>query len=187
MLAAVDRNEAFGLDQTMLALAGLVVCASLVQAPQEIGLRNVSVSEWWRWFRLACLFACCLLGIGVILIPVALVLGQPIFPMRYPFSLNGLIFMCVYAPVTEEVTYRLLLTLACRPTLGTGGTILASGLLFAGVHINGGNPGLDNMVAGFLLEWVFLRSRSILVPIAMHAGGNALAFSVHVASWHLWH
>ena len=77
-----------------------------------------------------------------------------------------------------------MLTIAVLQTLGERMTILLSGFVFAVVHILWGNPGPDNQIAGFLLQWAYLRSGTILVPIALHAAGNAVAASLHVASWY---
>ena len=55
----------------------------------------------------------------------------------------------------------------------------ASGLLFGGLHVLYGNPGPDNLVAGFFLAWAILKSGSILVPLALHALGNLCV----IAAW----
>jgi membrane protease YdiL (CAAX protease family) len=93
--------------------------------------------------------------------------------------------MCLYAPIVEETVFRLLLTAALLPTLGERWTIVASGAAFAIVHILRGNPGPDNLIAGFMLEWAFLRSGTILVPLAFHAGGNLIALTSHVVIWYV--
>jgi membrane protease YdiL (CAAX protease family) len=79
---------------------------------------------------------------------------------------------CVRAPVLEETVFRLLL---CAPLVAAGGrwvAIVASGALFAYYHVHWGVPGPDNMTAGFLFAWAYLRSNSLLVPIVLHALGN---------------
>jgi len=95
-----------------------------------------------------------------------------------------LFWMCFYAPLVEEIVFRSLLTAAVYPLIGQRGAIVVSGVVFAMIHVIGGNPGPDNQVAGFLLEWAFLRSGTILVPMAMHAAGNLIAFGIHIASWY---
>jgi len=67
---------------------------------------------------------------------------------------------------------------------GERGTILASGLVFALIHILRGNASPENQIAGFLLEWAFLRSGTILVPIAMHSAGNLIALGFQVGGWY---
>jgi len=68
--------------------------------------------------------------------------------------------------------------------LGPRGTIVASGLLFGALHVLYGNPGPDNLLAGFLLAWTYLRSGSILVPFALHALGNLGVLASWVALWY---
>jgi membrane protease YdiL (CAAX protease family) len=92
--------------------------------------------------------------------------------------------MCVFAPVVEGLLFRSLLIFAVRPTLGDYGAIIASGLLFAAIHVIGGNPSPENQIAGFVFAWAYLRSGTILVPLSWHAAGNVLAFGAQVANWH---
>jgi len=79
----------------------------------------------------------------------------------------------VHAPLVEEVTFRLLL---CAPLVGrlsSAANIALSGIVFTLAHWITGGLGPDSVVGGFFLAWAFLRSGTILVPIAMHALGNA--------------
>jgi uncharacterized protein len=88
--------------------------------------------------------------------------------------------MCISAPVHEELVYRVLLTVALLPLLGFYGTVIAGGIIFAMIHVLGGNPGADNVIAGFFLQWAYMRSGTLLVPLAMHASGNAIALSAQL-------
>lgn len=81
---------------------------------------------------------------------------------------------CLPTPIAEEGIYRLVLCVPFAALIGRKGTIVVSGCVFAALHVVYGNPGIDNAVAGFLLGWVFLKSRSLLVPIAWHSLGNLL-------------
>ena len=113
-------------------------------------------------------------------------LGIPLPIPRIAPSRNQFVFMTVYAPLLEEVTYRALLALAILPVLGERGTILVGGAIFAMMHVKHGNPGVDNQIAGFMLMWAYLRSGTLLVPLAMHAAGNCIAFlvqSAHFCGW----
>ena len=67
----------------------------------------------------------------------------------------------------------------------SSGAILVSGLIFGLIHVLGGNASPENHIAGFMLAWAFLRSGTILVPIATHSAGNLLALSGQVAGWYL--
>jgi uncharacterized protein len=89
-------------------------------------------------------------------------------------------WMCISAPIHEELVYRVLLTIALLPLLGFYGTVVAGGGVFAMIHVLGGNPGPDNLIAGFFLQWAYMRSGTVLVPLAMHASGNAIALSAQL-------
>ncbi len=86
---------------------------------------------------------------------------------------------CLMAPIVEEPIYRFVVCVPVDATFGRWPAIAASGILFAGLHVLYGNPAPTNMVAGFFLAWAYLKSRSLLVPIILHALGN---LSVGVAA-----
>ena len=56
-----------------------------------------------------------------------------------------------------------------------------SGLIFAVLHAVYGNASPENLLGGFILMWVFLKSETIIVPIALHSLGNFCAFAFQVA------
>lgn len=182
------RLQHLGVSPELLVL--LVLVAVIVLRNGDVGclgLRLSPVGGWWHWCRLA-------LVIGLILGGLLLLWGAVIYFGHISVTMTAIdpeqrlwmfAYMCITAPLTEELVFRSLLTVAVRPTLGDRGTIIVSGLLFAAAHIIGGNPGLENQVAGFLLMWAFLRSGTILVPLAWHSAGNLVAFSAQVANWHL--
>jgi len=91
---------------------------------------------------------------------------------------------CVDAPFYEELIFRSLLFVAVLPTIGGRCAVILSGVLFAAIHVLRGNPGPDNQIAGFMLAWAFLKSRTILVPIAMHSAGNFFAVGFHAACFY---
>jgi len=83
---------------------------------------------------------------------------------------------CLAAPVLEEAVYRFALCAPTAPILGRWPVIILSGLAFGWLHFIYGNPGPDNLIAGFLLAWAYLKSESILVPVVLHALGNFFVF-----------
>ena len=87
-------------------------------------------------------------------------------------SLSRRVEMLMLAPLFEELLYRGAL---CTALMGVGGRALAvagGGLAFAWLHWFGGVLGPDNLLAGFLFSWAFVRSRTLLVPVAFHCFGN---------------
>ena len=79
---------------------------------------------------------------------------------------------CLVAPLLEETIYRFALCSVGAVLLGRWPTIVLSGLVFAGLHVLYGSPSPENLIAGLFLGWAYLRSKNLLVPIALHSLGN---------------
>lgn len=104
--------------------------------------------------------------------------------MEPGLRLERLLYACVRAPLIEELPYRLGVCTFLVVAWGPRGAILVSGLAFGYLHVIYGNPGPDNLLAGYLLAWAFLRSGSLLVPLVLHSLGNFAALLLQVATWH---
>lgn len=72
----------------------------------------------------------------------------------------------------EETIYRWLLVTAVAALGWRWCAVVASGAVFAYLHFVYGNAGPDNFIGGYLFAWMYLRSGSILVPLAFHALAN---------------
>jgi len=167
------------------ALVGLIGVLLLSGgANPDLQLNFQPQSGWGYWLRIGCLWGIGILFLCLLGAIVCMWNGWEIPIPKSPPSLQYFVFMCISAPVSEEIIYRALFVIAFRPSLGDWGTVITGGFLFAAIHQMNGNPGIDNQVAGFLLIWAFLKSRSLLVPLAMHSGGNFFAFLVHSAAWY---
>lgn len=186
VLDIVQIRYQLGIDSAVLALAGLVAVLCLNNGQREsLGMRLAPTQGWWYWWRLAAIFG---LWIGLALVAyvgVWLLLGKELPVIRTYPSVYALTAMCVQAPITEEVVYRVLLLVAVLPTMGQRGSIVASGVIFAFIHVLRGNASPENQIAGFMLAWAYLKSGTILVPIAMHSGGNLIALGSQVLGWYL--
>jgi len=165
-----------------VALLGLALTDGRTGA---FGLRRTPTQGWGYWTRLALVFGVMISGLLLVAICVAwMTLWQLHVPKRtLEQAVHSIYWFCLYAPVVEETGYRMLLKVALLPAIGPWGTVAASGVIFGAAHVIGGNPGLDNLVAGFFLQWAYLRSGSILVPLAMHSAGNACALTSQVVNW----
>jgi membrane protease YdiL (CAAX protease family) len=86
---------------------------------------------------------------------------------------------CIYAPVFEELVYRVALCSALVPWVGRWPAVIVSGAIFSLIHIANGVAGPDNFIAGYFFAWAYLRSGSAAVPMALHAGGNLIGVLVH--------
>ena len=82
-------------------------------------------------------------------------------------------FACLISPIVEEILYRSVLCCSLEKAVGTNSSIVISGAVFALLHFFYGNLAIDNFIAGYFLAWAFLKSKSILIPILLHAAGNA--------------
>ena len=96
---------------------------------------------------------------------------------------------CLIAPVAEETFFRGFATTAWLRRIGPTGAIVRGGLFFAFVHVLAGTggssflPALQTALFAFVvrlpialaLGWVFVRSRSLLPSIVLHAAFNGLS------------
>lgn len=182
--ADLDLRYADAVVSMTALVAVLCLCDG---AHRHLGLRLASPQGTVYWLRIAALFAGIIVAVAAVAATVFYFAGWKIpIPRVDPQYARTRVFdMCVAAPVVEETVFRALLTLALLPTLGERWTIVVSGLVFGLAHILRGIPGADNLIAGFLLQWAFLRSGTIVVPIVFHAGGNLFVLMGHIASWYV--
>jgi membrane protease YdiL (CAAX protease family) len=152
----------------------------------SVGLQLIP-SQGWRWWVKVSLWiglavaACFVVGVGLWVL-----LGRDLPVYATPPSGIGLALlrMCVSAPVLEEAIYRLALCVPLVVWLGPWRTIMVSGLIFAGLHVAGGNPSPENLVGGLFLAWAYLKSESIVVPVLLHGLGNLCALAGQVGTWY---
>jgi len=105
--------------------------------------------------------------------------GQPDMLPMFGEGLTGLALALVLGagvvPVAEEVFFRGFLYQGLRARWGVPWALLASSLVFAGVHMI---PSvlLPILLMSLLMTWVFERSGSLWTSILLHAAINGLAF-----------
>jgi uncharacterized protein len=141
---------------------------------------------FWYWCRATLLIG---LMVGALLVtcaPAWVLSGRelPLYSIDPQYLLEDLLHMCVFAPVLEEAVYRLALCVPLCAAIGPTKTIVASGLVFGGLHVAYGNPSPENLVGGLFLAWAYWKSGSILVPVAMHGFGNLVAVFGQLATWY---
>ncbi|MFO0909530.1 MAG: CPBP family intramembrane glutamic endopeptidase [Isosphaeraceae bacterium] len=142
---------------------------------------------WLRWMRLAVwigVLAGASVGAGV---GCWLALGWklPVGSVA-PGEIGSAFFrMCLAAPLLEEGLYRFALCIPLVRWLGLWRTVAVSGVVFGVLHAFYGNVSPENALGGFFLAWAFLRSGSIVVPVALHAAGNLLVLAGQVGVCYL--
>ena len=172
------------------SLAGVVlVLGALARWDwRSLGLRVVPIQGWWYWAKLTVIAAA---GFGVLLLAIyggARLLGIDTGPAPYmtPDQLGWFLRQgVVEAPLFEETIYRLALCTGAVAVLRKWPTIAVSGLAFGVLHVLYGNPGPDNILAGYVLAWAYLKSGTIWLPVVYHALGNLTVYLVGV-SFYYW-
>lgn len=119
-----------------------------------------------------------LLASGVVIEPLLeLFPSAPYEAVQQTIGLGGWAIMStvVAAPILEEVLFRGVIFESCRERLGKGGAVLLSALLFGLIH---GIPVqiVNAFVVGLILGYIYLRTRSLISVIVLHAINNGLAY-----------
>jgi membrane protease YdiL (CAAX protease family) len=189
LVAAQFQNAVFahpwaylqGGTHLIVALAAIIVMWRLAGRDFDtLGLRMRAEPSWRFW-----VVATVLIGIVVGLVAAGYVLATGRYEhlsFAAPDSktwLDELPNACIYAPVFEELVFRVALCSALVAWVGRWPTVIASGAIFSLLHIAYGVGGPDNFIAGYFMAWAYLRSGSVAVPMAMHASGNLLGVLLH--------
>jgi membrane protease YdiL (CAAX protease family) len=174
------------------ANAGIALAAYVAMAKSpygDLGLRVTAENGARYWLKLGLILGASLsiiavIGIAMLRFGYLWQVAERIPAVPPDAILERFRVMCMEAPLLEEFLYRLIV---CVPLAIRSEriAIVGSGLLFAGLHFVYGNPSPENFVAGYFLAWCYLKSGTILVPIAFHAGGNAIALGFQSAAWYV--
>jgi len=95
------------------------------------------------------------------------------------FILNSTIF-----PISEELLFRAIFLTLVASLWNWKYAIISGGILFAFYHFLYGNLSPDNFLAGFLLGWIFYKSRSVIVPFIFHIAGNLIVCAFYALAYH---
>jgi uncharacterized protein len=154
-----------------------------------MGLRFRPIQGLRYWLLATALIGAAIGTLLLLALAVALITGYPIrlYEIRPHDLMTMFVQMCVLAPIFEEATYRFALCTGLVPVIKPWGTIFASGLIFGALHFLYGNPGPDNLIAGYFLAWAYLKSGTIVVPVVLHSFGNLCALVMHFGTWYWQH
>jgi membrane protease YdiL (CAAX protease family) len=168
----------------LLALVPYLILARGDLDPVGLRVRPLPCVRYW--FRATFLIGVAIGTVIVAAVVATKLLGRelPLHPTSPDLFWSEFVRMCILAPTVEEGTYRVGLCCGAVGLLKPAGAIAASGLVFGALHVLYGNPGPDNLVAGFFLAWAYFRSGSILVPMALHALGNLCVLASWIALWY---
>jgi len=168
---------------SLLAGLGLIVYVWAARGnPKSLGLRLKPEQGWKYWIRVTALlisiFLACLIILFIVLKVIHFTDARAISSLK--LFCNLLLFNSLINPVIEEIMTRLILCVPLSIFIGNTGAIIGSGLVFGGFHLASGYGVIPTLLAGHLLAWAFLKSKSILVPIVLHSLGNTciLTFSL---------
>jgi membrane protease YdiL (CAAX protease family) len=178
-----------------LGLIGLLVVSPGGLSWREMGLRLPSGGEgsvlgdvaWGIALAIPTLFSAGLLA-AVLVGLLGVVPESPIPPARDPVGIAVTILAAVViAPLWEEAFFRGFVTTAWSRTAGDRAAIVRGAVFFALIHVvtlGGTDFGSALGVAliafairlpvGLVLGWVFLRRRTLVAPVALHAAYNAI-------------
>jgi uncharacterized protein len=170
------------------AVALTVLCAHAWLSGGNLSTLGLKQPDdgWRRWFRVT-------LALGLVAaVSMAVAAGlwvaagwrlpvQSVAPSEFG---SAFLRMCVFAPLLEEAIYRVALCVPLAAIVGPWPAVAASGTLFGLLHVLYGNPSPENVLGGFFLAWAYLRSGSVILPVAFHAGGNLLILPGQVGAWY---
>ncbi len=170
----------------MVALAAYVV---LYRGDlSAMGLRLIPIQGLRYWGTATVLIGAAIGTFLLLAVAAALSIGYqiPLYVVR-PEQLGGrFVEMCVIPPIFEEAIYRFGFCTGSVPVLKPWGTIVVSGMTFGALHILYGNPGPDNLIAGYFLAWAYLKSGTVVMPVILHSLGNLCTLVLHFGTWY-WH
>jgi uncharacterized protein len=165
-------------------VVGLVLLLILARGDRDsLGLRVRALPSWRWWIRGTIAAG---LIVGVVVLAASAVGWLAGMEMHWPVRAGDGILpswwmrSVIASPLHEELLYRLVFCVSTIALLGRRPSIVLSGVVFAALHVVYGNPSPDNFSAGFVFAWAYFRSGTLLVPVMLHALGNAC-----VTAWYV--
>ena len=173
--------------RAVIAIVAVAVCLVIAGGDRaSLGLTLRSQQPWRFWCKVTLIIAVVMVVLIGIFSMLALLLDWQIALPRTPPErlLPEFYRMCIIAPVSEEAVYRIVLCAPLMAAVGARWTIALGGIVFGLLHVIYGNPAPDNLLAGYFLVWAYLKSGTIVVPLAWHSLGNAAALCAHIVNWY---
>lgn len=131
------------------------------------------------WLKIAIVLGLAFLVIVEVALNGLFLFGVDIFAdLNFRYSTSE-IFSLTFYPIGEEIIFRSILCTIFASFWGWRSAIIWNGILFAFYHFLYGNPSPENFLGGFLLAWIFYKSRSIVIPCLFHTAGNLFVAGLH--------
>jgi hypothetical protein len=162
----LDRGRGAYLTLATIACLYLGFVATHVPGTAgALGFRLTPRQGWLFWLSV-------IPAIGLTQLVVMLIWGR-VFSGTVPW--DRIVSACFISPVAEEVLYRMVICPSAVALAGPWGGITISGVIFALAHFIAGVAAPENQMGGFVLAWFFVKSETIILPLALHSIGNLFA------------
>ena len=104
------------------------------------------------------------------------------FSIMLDYKIAGFITVCVLAPIFEEILFRgIILKGMLNHKVSPIYAIMISGLIFGLAHLNPWQF-VGAGLLGAIFGYVYYRTKSLILPIILHACNNILSYSVMMQS-----
>jgi membrane protease YdiL (CAAX protease family) len=168
------------------ALAAMVLLAIAIRDPAGLGVRIAPLPSSRYWLRAT-------IGIGllfVVIVGIAMGIYVALHGMQWPANVpkptwSRIPRSCGYAPVVEETIYRWVLVTGLAAFGLRWTAVLISGVAFGYLHVRYHVAAANNVAAGFVFAWMYLRSGAIAMPVMFHALGNLIVIAANVVGYHI--
>lgn len=187
-LVCMGRGADPGLRLGVAGLAVGLLCALTSGDRARIGLVLRPRPNLAFWLRFSAFGALAVAVLASLVVWIAwwfdVVAYVPkLSPTEFPAHF---VWAVAWTPLFEEGIYRIALCSGLAAArVGKKTILVLSGLTFGALHLAYGNPAPDNLLAGFILAWAYLRSGAAWVPIMLHGLGNAIILTSHRVAWGL--
>ncbi|MED3793974.1 type II CAAX endopeptidase family protein [Niallia alba] len=91
------------------------------------------------------------------------------------FFIGSLFVTILVAPIVEELLFRGILFNKWSESLGAKKALFLTSFLFGVFHIGSSPIFIGQLLAGFLFCLVYMRTKSLVLPILLHIGNNCIS------------
>jgi len=91
------------------------------------------------------------------------------------FFIGSLFVTILVAPIVEELLFRGILFNKWSESLGAKKALFITSFLFGVLHIGSSPIFIGQLLAGFLFCLVYMRTKSLVLPILLHIGNNSIS------------